>query len=312
MYSSEYEKISKYLSGNMSLEELALFMAELDQSEELQREVELAAGLYNSGNREQLEKLRTTIAPKVISINPHKIRYWLGIAASIALIVSLAIWQLFFNEQEQLVFAANDKPVSYTLPDSSVVTLNKNSRLVYFIDDETRVTELEGIAFFEVKHDKSRPFFVNTTNANIRVLGTSFLVNTVTENSTTVSVETGKVSFTTKKKEGNKVLLLPGEQGKLYKNDNKIVKSVNLAVKHLYWKDHTLIFRKTRLERVIKTLVEVYEVDIELKNELLQDCKISVAFENETLENILEIIGVTFNFKVEKQQERFIIDGETC
>lgn len=65
----------------------------------------------------------------------------------------------------------------YHLPDESVVTLDKNSRLRYYEDasNSRRVGELEGEASFEVATLPSRPFVLRLANdVYIQVLGTSF------------------------------------------------------------------------------------------------------------------------------------------
>lgn len=62
------------------------------------------------------------------------------------------------------------------LPDGTKVSLNAESSLEYpvrFTGSERRV-KLTGEAYFEVTHDKSKPFHVETKNQDVQVLGTVF------------------------------------------------------------------------------------------------------------------------------------------
>ncbi|MFA6876515.1 MAG: FecR family protein, partial [Parabacteroides sp.] len=74
------------------------------------------------------------------------------------------------------VTAPAGQRVNLTLPDGTKVWLNARSEIQYpavFIGSIRRV-KLTGEAYFEVKHDKSNPFIVQTKKCNIKVLGTKF------------------------------------------------------------------------------------------------------------------------------------------
>lgn len=84
------------------------------------------------------------------------------------------------------------------LPDGSEVWLNANSHIRISQDfqhlKERCVYLDEGEAFFKVKHDVTRPFFVFTRSVNTRVLGTSFNVSAYQElRHSVVTVATGRV-----------------------------------------------------------------------------------------------------------------------
>jgi transmembrane sensor len=64
------------------------------------------------------------------------------------------------------------------LADGSKVTLGPASRIATSVNaDERRVTLLSGEAFFEIAHDRGRPFWVDAGDARIQVVGTKFDVN---------------------------------------------------------------------------------------------------------------------------------------
>ncbi|MBL4578238.1 MAG: FecR domain-containing protein [Flavobacteriales bacterium] len=95
------------------------------------------------------------------------------------------------------IVTSNDVKVIY-LPDSSLVFLNRNSKIIYsknFVGDKRNVF-LEGESFFDVKPDADQPFCVYTANTKTRVLGTSFNIRAYKESGETeVNVAHGKVVF---------------------------------------------------------------------------------------------------------------------
>lgn len=81
------------------------------------------------------------------------------------------------------------------LPDGTHVWLNENSKLTFpeQFGKERRVM-LEGEAYFEVEHDRKRPFIVQTDKLNVRVLGTEFDVKAYPDDtSTEVFLDRGRV-----------------------------------------------------------------------------------------------------------------------
>lgn len=81
-----------------------------------------------------------------------------------------------WSAQEVVVEAPAGQRTSMTLSDGTLVWLNSGTRLEYpavFAKNERRV-KLSGEAAFDVKHDKSRPFIVETFACKAEVLGTKF------------------------------------------------------------------------------------------------------------------------------------------
>jgi transmembrane sensor len=63
------------------------------------------------------------------------------------------------------------------LTDGSIAAINTDSRLRVAIDDKARRIEIaQGEAFFEVAHDKARPFTVAAGRVRVRAVGTAFSV----------------------------------------------------------------------------------------------------------------------------------------
>ena len=85
-----------------------------------------------------------------------------------------------------------------TLADNTVVWLNAGSRLVYptAFKGKTREVLLFGEAYFEVAKNPEKPFIVNTSDAQIKVLGTQFNVSAYAEDKVIQTVlKEGSVEF---------------------------------------------------------------------------------------------------------------------
>ena len=169
------------------------------------------------------ENVREKLAQKsqaspVIRLKNKPVPYskLLRIAASFILLIGLGytianlnIFQstdertaLVTSQVEQLeeiieISTLNDVKVIY-LPDSSLVFLNRNSKIIYsknFIGDKRNVY-LEGESFFDVRPDAEHPFCVYTSNTKTRALGTSFNIRAYKDSKVTeVNVAHGKVVF---------------------------------------------------------------------------------------------------------------------
>ena len=108
------------------------------------------------------------------------------------------------------------KGKAVTLPDGSTVYMNAGARLSYSkqFGRKNREVQLTGEAFFDVTPDKKRPFSISAGNAVIRVLGTSFNVNSSNkENQVEVYVSTGIVELSESGNQNNRVLIHPGNIG---------------------------------------------------------------------------------------------------
>lgn len=88
-----------------------------------------------------------------------------------------------------------------TLEDGSVVFLAKETSIRYpehFVSDKREVS-LQGDAFFDVAKNRERPFWIDTEQVKIEVLGTAFSVKSVEDAPFRLSVQRGTVRVTLKK-----------------------------------------------------------------------------------------------------------------
>lgn len=96
------------------------------------------------------------------------------------------------------------------LGDGSVVTLDTDSVIeTAFSDAERHVHLISGTAYFEVAHDKARPFLVQARDVTVRVLGTAFSVRALAGAPIAVMVSQGHVAISRKAADAQKLNLTP-------------------------------------------------------------------------------------------------------
>ncbi len=189
----------------------------------------------------------------------------LRIAASLLLLIALgASIAIAVGRYQKVTIttSANERLKNVTLPDGSTVTMNCNTTLSYMkhFRGNTRNVELTGEAFFEVTPDKSRPFIIQADEAAIRVVGTSFNVDTKGSSSTVeVYVSTGIVEVYKPESRNNSVFLHPGEMGTVSKNIINSKKASNENA--IAWKTGRMDFRDIPLSEAVEMLNKMYRCE---------------------------------------------------
>ncbi len=141
-------------------------------------------------------------------------------------IYSQKMWE---NSQALVVYNEIICPLGarsrFDLPDGTQGWLNNGSRLKYPVMflGKSREIELTGEAYFDVAHDRNRPFIINTDGLDIRVLGTRLNVQAYPEeNYQTVTLESGSAELIgrNRDRELSVIEMKPGQHAVYYINKN--------------------------------------------------------------------------------------------
>lgn len=194
------------------------------------------------------------------------------------------------------------------LPDGSTVWLNSESSLTYpttFSSLDKRRVELEGEAYFEIAHNKKKPFIVHTISSSngmsqdVEVLGTHFNINgyeneaviktTLLEGSIRVLVEQSKQSF----------LLKPGQQSKL-SNKELLIELADID-SELAWKNGDFIFNNESLSSIMKKIERWYDVEVVYQTKITDRKFTGAVSRSKNLSAVLQIMELTgkITFKIE-------------
>lgn len=211
------------------------------------------------------------------------------------------------------------------LPDGSLVWLEQKARLQYGRDfsDSDRKVYLVGEAFFDIKKDPSRPFFVFTNSITTKVLGTSFRVRAyASDKKAVVTVNTGKVSvykpdaFTNENArdaERNGIIVTPNQTIVYNPENNDFNKS--LADKPALTRERPVanfVFDGTPVSKVFKTIQDAYSIPIIYDEEIISTCSLSARLGNESFYEKLDIICKAINASYETMDGTVIITAHGC
>jgi transmembrane sensor len=240
----------------------------------------------------------------------------LRIAAGIAVMVAIGYWVYQPADQPAAVIevVADATTARDTLPDGTTAVLNKKSSMTFQVDRKTgeRKVELKGEGFFEVKHDEEKPFVIEAEETFVRDLGTAFNVKAYPEHDTVeVVVQTGVVQFYTPNDPG--LNLKAGETGLYSKRTRSFTRLARADTNVYAYKTGVFAFHSTDLKSVVERINEVYDSRISLGSEKIGDCRLTVNFNNEELETIVEVIAETLALEVERRsQKEIILKGTGC
>lgn len=193
----------------------------------------------------------------------------------------------------------------FKLPDGTDGWLGYNSELKYHVDNNNqRIVDLVGLAFFNVTHRQNQPFIVKTpSKLNIEVLGTRFNVSSYSgDNSCEVILEQGSVSLNLQDRKLGE--MLPNERAIYQSENHTIEKSRVNALDYVAWKDGKLILNDVSLEETCLKLGRFYNVEFELKTEKIDNQKVRLVLEDESLEDALKLLSmiVPVKYQIEKRK----------
>ena len=254
------------------------------------------------GNKDKTDKVEQN------HFQPTK---WLRVAAMFVLPVITAVAMYFYRAPDetipgQLVVAVErGQKANITLPDGSKVWLNSQSRLTYStnFNVKQRELQLDGEAYFEVAHNPDKPFIVRSNDISVRALGTAFGVKAYNEDLLISSIlMKGKVLVTTPDGE---TIMKPNERIMYDKTTHKKVQStVTNATDFTGWIHNELRFEDESLADIAKTVQRIYNVDVIFASEKLKYQRYTGTINNNSLENVLNIISLTspVSFQINNQR----------
>lgn len=248
---------------------------------------------------------------------------WL--AACAAAVIAVAGGTAFFHPKTQQVARVESHPSAGLLParytyetavggqkkitlaDGSSVILNTNSRLdVDFSGKARDVHLMRGEAYFEVVHNKARPFTVYANNYVVRDIGTAFDVHLSKAGLVEVGVTKGSVEV--KPANGTPVsgdakglgVVTAGHDIVLGQQVERAepVSDIDLGRK-LAWRQGQLIYTGQPLSEVLADVSRYSNIKIELADSALADLPVGGAFRTDQIEAIFAALENNFGVRAE-------------
>jgi ferric-dicitrate binding protein FerR (iron transport regulator) len=220
-------------------------------------------------------------------------------AAAILLLVSFSGTIGYFisnsgsksNSEFTEIYVPKGERSTVVLPDGSTVQLNSDSHLKFMssFSSSEREVKLEGEGFFNVTHDKSRPFVVETPVLQVEVLGTMFNVSSYPNDSiVTTFLQTGKVKINSNKSDAT--YLSPNEVFTYNKTTHESSKSNIQDQRFIDWTKGILTIKEETIGELSRKLERRFNIQIEFGDNEVKDHMYTGSIKDEDLNTLLEAL----------------------
>ena len=242
-------------------------------------------------------------------------KYYQRIAAIILLplLIASAIFFLMPKKQETDYFIAEaplGQKAKVELVDGTLVWLNSGSKIKYSTNynKETRDIFLNGEAFFDVRKNKNKPFYVHTKHIDIEVTGTKFNVNAYqNEPSIQTSLIEGHVNLFVNNS-NEKYQLTPGKLIEYRKNTGKIIERSFKENETKSWTENELVFINDDFSKLKRKIERWYNMEVIYDSIAFANNKLTVTLnKGEQLSKLLEIIEVASDAECLIKEDKIII-----
>ena len=242
---------------------------------------------------------------------------WMKIAAVLLpfLILNIAFWVYSDIDDNRIavnkeIYVPCGEKMTVLLSDGTKVYLNADTKLTYpeqFVGKERKVS-IEGEAYFEVKKNTEKPFIVDVSSMQIKVLGTSFNVNAYpSEKKVLTTLDECSVKIRNVQSNSFDYIMKPGETAIFEKETGTCIVQKNKDYKNeSIWLKDVLIFNDTPLEDVLKILSRKYNVQFSVENKAIYSYTYTLKSESESLQEILENMGHITPIKYERVNRKEI------
>jgi ferric-dicitrate binding protein FerR (iron transport regulator) len=340
-YKAFRQLLKRYVDNTCTDEERRI----IDQWYELldNADVHLVEKEMNEVESRLWNKLQSAAGEKIILpvVANRRRLLWMYTAAAcfVGLIALIGIFLVTSNGKNQPTHASitakvavgfleesntSDTPRQLRLEDGTSVILYPGSGLAFpkQFAAAKREVYLEGEAFFDVNKNPGWPFFVYSNNIVTQVLGTSFDIRG-RNGQVEVAVKTGKVAVYENKEEiktdevhqkSNGVIITPNQRVTYYQQERHFVTSIvdDPVPVHTDMKTTFVdfIYNETPLDRVLRDLEDIYELEIVLENDKIRNCLFTGDLTGQTLFNKLEGICLVFDATYEVKGTKILLKAE--
>lgn len=216
---------------------------------------------------------QTEEAPVISLVSTSSRRIWFSIAAVVLLLLVSGVTVYFLNqggkagtgnaEWQTIIAAQEDR--SILLPDGS------------------------SVYFFEVTPNSEQPFIVDASGLSVKVLGTSFSVQTSDQgNEISVILVEGKVSLNNAH-EKELVQLHPNQKADYFVNDEHYTVTEVDSERLTSWRKGIIFYDNASLDEIVRLIEQTYKVSLIYTRPENDDQRFSGAFlKTQKLETVLQ------------------------
>lgn len=172
---------------------------------------------------------------------------------------------------------------------------------------DSRNVKLKGEAYFDVTKDKRHPFIVETSQYDIKVLGTKFNVKSdCLDDIFSTALLEGSVEICERKATHNKILLSPMQMVQL--QAGKMVIDSITNTDNFLWTKGLVCFDNIEFPKLMKRFENIYDIQIVISSTRLQKYKCSGKCRvSDGIDFILQVLQRNANFTFKRNEDNTVI-----
>ena len=244
--------------------------------------------------------------------SPWYRRRTVGAAAAALVLACVALGFVLFSPTRVTVW--NTKPGeqrTLTLEDGSRVILNTRSIVEVRMGRSARdVRIVQGEAFFEVAHDRLRPFNVQTPLGTIRAVGTRFDV-LLDEQRVEVVMEEGKVLVKSAAPAGQEVAAVAGMRATLLAGSTRAALDSADLTRIENWRAHRVEFDRVPLSTALKEFSRYTALPIRVESPQIGQMSVSAVLQAGDVDALRATLKGAFGLRLIAKQNELVVVQET-
>lgn len=269
---------------------------------------------------ESLERIRLSMQQQIGKVVNHPSSHkWnlYRVAATVLLLSAIGTLTYLFTKPSVslkttfvIIQTQTGQVKQFILPDSSVIWVNAASkvRVPSTFNDSVRQVYLdEGEAFFEVKHNRRKPFRVQTIPIQVQVLGTSFNIKAYHAlPKVKVTVSTGRVGVS----QGKKLLafLTPGKQLTYTRKGGSFTQQTVTAAESQSWKDGDTYLNRAGFNELALIFKNMYNINLKAGNKRVHSYLFTLRIKRSLrAEEVLKVISMMHNAHYRKEGSEVVL-----
>lgn len=194
------------------------------------------------------------------------------------------------KEEYNQIIVPKGKRSQIVLADNSKIWINSGSKVIYprAFEGKYREIYVEGEVYLNVTHDTSKPFIVNTSGFEVRVLGTSFNISAY-KNQEKAAVVLVEGSVNVKDQQNHHIKMVPNEKVELNQEGISGKEKVN-ARDYISWIDGIWTLQGESLKQVLLRLQDYYGPNIRYDAAIENEQMFGKLFLNDDLNQVMKSI----------------------
>lgn len=206
------------------------------------------------------------------------------------------------TEQYNTILVPAGQRINLILSDNTNLWLNANTTFRYPTEftKETRTVYLDGEAYFDVSKNEKKPFIVKTSQADIRVTGTSFNVESYSKHQSfeTSLFEGGVEIF----RDDTHLASLSPNQDVTLNNGEFVISEITNTDKYL-WRHGLIAFNSVKLEDILLTLEKYFDVKIQINTKQIPQYTYTGKFrQSDGVDYALKVLQKSIHFNYHRDE----------